>query len=489
MNNNDFYHNQTNYNTEGTEEQTPVQRTSYTTPEGGSGVHYHADARRPAWEGSYPQPTEETPVQKRARRGMGVTAVLIVALCIALGFGTGVFGSKMVAYLQESGALSEPAEDISSDVQGSATQFPTTGEPLSNNTTDPTVNDGDRNPSPSLDKSDSLGSLTYSGSAGAAAYSTMAEAIDHVKDSVVEISTETVVNGGWLGNYVSSGAGSGVIISEDGYIVTNNHVIEDADNINVRLTDGTEYPAMLIGRDVATDIAVIWVDTKGVSLPAAKLGCSADLIVGEWVFAIGNPLGSLGGTVTNGIISATARSIVIDGQSMTLLQTNAAVNPGNSGGGLFNMAGQLIGVVNAKYSEDDVEGLGFAIPVDTAYDVIDQLIKYGYVRGVVDHGLSLYNVADRNVARYYFGSNYAGVYVLGSEYSDEIQKGDLLYAIEGIKVITSEDVEEVLSGYKVGDTVTLTIVRFNNGVGNEYSAKLTLKEYVPSDLNVQFTPK
>lgn len=488
MNNNDFYHTQDAPQESRQEEAATPQRTSYTTPEGGSGVHYHADDRRPAWEGSYQYVEEDaTGAQKRARRGMGVTAVLIVALCIALGFGTGLFGSKLVAYLGEQSVVNEPAEQEAPGTQGGTTHFPSTDDLTNPGGASGEVSGNDRNPSPSLDKSDSLGSLTYSGSAGAAAYSTMAEAIDKVKDSVVEISTETVVNGGWLGNYVSSGAGSGVIISEDGYIVTNNHVIEDADNINVRLTDGTEYAAMLIGRDVATDVAVIWVDTQGVSLPAAKLGCSADLIVGEWVFAIGNPLGSLGGTVTNGIISATARSIVIDGQNMTLLQTNAAVNPGNSGGGLFNMAGQLIGVVNAKYSEDDVEGLGFAIPVDTAYHIIEQLIEYGYVRGMVDSGLTLYDITSANImtAWRYFNSSYAGVYILESAHSDQLQYGDLLYAIDGVTVSNSKEVESVLSGYEVGDTVTLTVIRSEK----EYQIELTLQEYVPSDLNVQFTPK
>ena len=418
---------------------------------------------------------------------MGVTAVLIVALCIALGFGTGLFGSKLVAYMGEQGAVSEPADGEDPNPHGGTTRFPSTDSWVNPEGVSGDVTGADRNPSPDLNKSDSLGNLTYTGSAGSAAYSTMAEAIDKVKDTVVEISTETVVNGGWLGNYISSGAGSGVIISEDGYIVTNNHVIDDADNINVRLADGTEYAAMLIGRDVSTDIAVIWVDTQGESLPAAKLGCSADLIVGEWVFAIGNPLGSLGGTVTNGIISATARGIVIDGRNMTLLQTNAAVNPGNSGGGLFNMAGQLIGVVNAKYSEDDVEGLGFAIPVDTAYDVIDQLIKYGYVRGVVDSGLTLYNITSANIytAWQHFGSKYAGVYILESAHSDQLKYGDLLYAIDDVKVTTSKEVEAVLSCYEVGDTVTVTVVRSEK----EYQIELTLQEYVPSDLNVQFNPK
>ena len=483
MNNNDFYNNNQGAPTTGEPtEQATSQPTAYTTPEGGSGVHYHADTRRPEWEDDRRAQGDGHMEEKRARRGMVVTAVMIVALCMALGFGTGMFGSKVMTYLQERDAVTEHSDEQ----LNSPTQFPTIGD--GTNAADQTglsVNEDDRNPTPQLDKSDSLGKLTYSGSAGANAYSTMAEAIDKVQATVVEISTETMVSGGWLGNYVSSGAGSGVVISEDGYIVTNNHVIADADTITVRMTDGSEYSAVLIGRDVATDIAVIWVDTKGVSLQAAQLGCSADLIVGEWVFAIGNPLGSLGGTVTNGIISATARGIVIDGQKMTLLQTNAAVNPGNSGGGLFNMAGQLIGVVNAKCSEDDVEGLGFAIPVDTAYEVISQLIEYGYVRGVVDHGLSLYDITSANImtAWRYFNSSYAGVYILESAHTDELKYGDLLYAIDGVKVASSKEVEAVLSGYEIGDTVTLTVVRAEK----EHQVELQLKEYVPSDLNVQFT--
>ena len=328
MNNNDFYNNNQGAPTTGEPtEQATSQPTSYTTPEGGSGVHYHAETRRQEWEDDRRAQGDGHREEKRARRGMVVTAVMIVALCMALGFGTGMFGSKVMTYLQERDAVTEHSDEQ----LNSPTQFPTIDD--GTNAADQTglsVNEDDRNPTPQLDKSDSLGKLTYSGSAGANAYSTMAEAIDKVQATVVEISTETMVSGGWLGNYVSSGAGSGVVISEDGYIVTNNHVIADADTITVRMTDGSEYSAVLIGRDVATDIAVIWVDTKGVSLQAAQLGCSADLIVGEWVFAIGNPLGSLGGTVTNGIISATARGIVIDGQKMTLLQFFLAAGHGNA---------------------------------------------------------------------------------------------------------------------------------------------------------------
>ncbi|MBO5898289.1 MAG: trypsin-like peptidase domain-containing protein [Clostridia bacterium] len=360
------------------------------------------------------------------------------------------------------------------------------------------TSDVSRTPLPDMDKQPTLGKVTYTGSAGDNAYSTLAEAIDMVDETVVEIFTETIVSGGWLGNFVQDGAGSGVIISEDGYIVTNNHVISGAVTITVRMADGTTHEAQLVGTDASTDIAVLWVDTEQ-PLPAAALGCSADLIVGEYVYAIGNPLGSLGGTVTDGLIRATARSITVDGQQMTLLQTNAAVNPGNSGGGLFNMAGQLIGVVNAKYSENDVEGLGFAIPIDTAYDVICQLIEYGYVRGIVDTGLELYEITSSNVlvAWRYFGMSYAGLYVMESEFSNDVKYGDLLLSVNGVSVKNAADYKASLEGLSVGDTVTLVLIRCETEIKNgrevaverEVTVELVLQEYVPEDASIRFEAK
>ena len=164
-------------------------------------------------------------------------------------------------------------------------------------------------------------------------------------NSVVEITTETVMMGTRMGQFVSEGAGSGVIITSDGYILTNNHVIDGASKITVRLKDGTSYNGVVVGLDEKTDLAVIKVDAS--DLQPAVFGDSSSLTVGETAVAIGNPLGQLGGTVTSGIISALDREISIDGETMTLLQTSAAINPGNSGGGLFNSYGELIGIVNA----------------------------------------------------------------------------------------------------------------------------------------------
>ena len=184
------------------------------------------------------------------------------------------------------------------------------------------------------------------------------------KKSVVEIKTEVMTRDRFFGNYVSEGAGSGVIISENGYIVTNYHVVDGATSIYVTLSDGKEYEGIYIGGDANTDIAVLRIHGK--KLAAATMGNSDMLVEGEDVIAIGNPLGELGGSVTEGIISSTSREITIGGVEMDLLQTSAAINPGNSGGGLFNMDGELIGVVNAKSSGSEIEGLGFAIPVNTA---------------------------------------------------------------------------------------------------------------------------
>ncbi len=295
-----------------------------------------------------------------------------------------------------------------------------------------------------------------------------------VLDSVVEITTEMVTYNTFMGQYVTEGAGSGVIVSADGYIVTNAHVIDGASGITVTLSDKTEYSAELIASDSRTDLAVIKISAQ--ALPSAVFGSSADLCVGEPVIAIGNPLGELGGTVTSGIISALDRQITIDGQSMTLLQTDASVSPGNSGGGLFNSRGELIGIVNAKSSGENAEGLGFAIPSDTARDVIEQLIAFGYVQGRISLGLSLVDINDRATASAYRVSAY-GVYVLSVSDGSGAQKagfmsGDRLISIDGTEFSDSAELTGILDNYEIGDTVTFTVSRNRQ----HYNISLTLEE-------------
>ena len=316
-------------------------------------------------------------------------------------------------------------------------------------------------------------------SSGSPASNTTSNIVKKTADSVVEIATEGVKTGVFAQQYVVQGAGSGVIISEDGYIITNHHVIEDANSVTVTLRDGqTSYTAAVIGSDSENDIALLKVDAKG--LTPATFGDSSTLAVGDYVVAIGNPLGELGGTVTDGIISALARDVTIEGENMTLLQTNAQISPGNSGGGLFNAKGELIGIVNAKDSATEVEGIAFAIPINNVLDIIDDLKSYGYVTGKIDIGMQLTDITSKDTA-FYYGVNQTGCYVLsvtrGSNAEEAgFRTGDLITKVNGTSVSTSSDVEKALENSKVGDKVKFTIYR--NGTTSDLT--LTLAEYVPS---------
>lgn len=275
--------------------------------------------------------------------------------------------------------------------------------------------------------------------------------------SVVEITTETVKTDLVMRQYISGGAGSGVIIAPDGYIVTNYHVIDGARRISVTTHDGRNFEAKVVGKDPQTDLAVLKVEATG--LRPAVFGDSDKLVVGELAVAIGNPLGELGGTVTEGIISALNRDIIIDGQTMNLLQTSAAINPGNSGGGLFNSKGELIGIVNAKSSGLGIEGIGFAIPSNTVQDIAWQLVEYGYVRGRVEVGVTLVDIADVRAAMLY-GVPRLGVYVISVLYEDTgFQPGDRIVSVEGREINSSKEFKNIISGYKVGDNLKVVVQR------------------------------
>lgn len=320
-------------------------------------------------------------------------------------------------------------------------------------------------------------------SSGKSTANTTSDIVKKTADSVVEIATEGVKTGSFAQQYVVKGAGSGVIISEDGYIITNNHVIDGANSVTVTLRDGnTSYTAAVIGSDSENDIALLKVDAKG--LTPATFGDSSKLAVGDYVVAIGNPLGELGGTVTDGIISALARDVTIEGENMTLLQTNAQISPGNSGGGLFNANGELIGIVNAKDSATEVEGIAFAIPINNVLDIIDDLKSYGYVTGKIDLGMQLTDITSKDTA-FYYGVNQTGCYVLSVTRGSNAEMagfttGDLITKVNGTSVSTSSDVEKALENSKVGDNVKFTVYR--NGTTKDLT--LTLAEYVPSG-NIQ----
>lgn len=312
--------------------------------------------------------------------------------------------------------------------------------------------------------------LRTNATGGIAGKMSIEDVVINAKHSVVEIKTETVSTSVFMRQFVSTGAGSGVIITADGYIVTNNHVVDGAQTITVRLSDGREYKATLIGTDAKTDLAVIKIDAEG--LPPAVLGYSSELLIGQSAIAIGNPLGELGGTVTAGIISALDREITIDGETMSLLQTDTAINPGNSGGGLFNLYGELVGIVNAKSSGSEIEGLGFAIPIDTAKEVIRQLIDYGYVRGRIDTGLTLVDIQDSFTAMSY-RINQLGLYI-SSSVNHEFQSGDRITAVDGRAVNNLADWNKLINLHSVGDAVNVTVVRGGSGI----TVPLTLTEMI-----------
>lgn len=285
--------------------------------------------------------------------------------------------------------------------------------------------------------------------------------VENVKNSVVEIQTSVTKTNIFLQQFVSSGAGSGVILSKDGLIVTNHHVIDEADTIKVRLNNGEEYDATLIASDAQSDLAVLRISAD--NLQPAVVGDSSTLKVGEDVVAIGNPLGSLGGTVTEGILSALDREITIDDQKMTLLQTSAAINPGNSGGGLFNAKGELIGIVNAKSSGSGIEGLGFAIPVNEMKSVVEDLVETGKVQGRLALGIRYYEISSVQQAMKH-GVNTLGLLVSEVEANSNadragIQANDIIVEVDGEQITTKEDLTSILNNHKVGDNMDITVVR------------------------------
>jgi len=326
-------------------------------------------------------------------------------------------------------------------------------------------------------------SITAASSSGSSL--TTEQVADLVSPSVVVITTEQVVYSqwSWYGqNQVESGAGSGVIISSDGYILTCAHVVDGASTITVTIGD-KDYTATLVGEDTTSDIAVIKIDADG--LTPATVGNSDGLKVGQSVMAVGNPLGELGGTVTGGMISALNRSVTIQGSSsvntMSLIQMDASVSPGNSGGGLFNMNGELVGIVNAKSSSSDAEGLGFAIPINDAIKVAQELLENGYVTGRPYLGITYLAVTDAQTASQ-LGVNAYGVYVVevvkgGPAEKAGLQAGDRIVSVDGTEIASKDDLGTLMQKHAAGDTLSITIARD----GQMQTVNVTLGEKTASN--------
>ena len=326
-------------------------------------------------------------------------------------------------------------------------------------------------------------SITAASSSGSSL--TTEQVADLVSPSVVVITTEQVVYSqwSWYGqNQVESGAGSGVIISSDGYILTCAHVVDGASTITVTIGD-KDYTATLVGEDTTSDIAVIKIDADG--LTPATVGNSDSLKVGQSVMAVGNPLGELGGTVTGGMISALNRSVTIQGSSsvntMSLIQMDASVSPGNSGGGLFNMNGELVGIVNAKSSSSDAEGLGFAIPINDAIKVAQELLENGYVTGRPYLGITYLAVTDAQTASQ-LGVNAYGVYVVevvkgGPAEKAGLRAGDRIVSVDGTEIASKDDLGTLMQKHAAGDTLSITIARD----GQMQTVNVTLGEKTASN--------
>ena len=295
--------------------------------------------------------------------------------------------------------------------------------------------------------------------------------------SSVGITTELVTTNFWGQTVKGAAAGSGFVVSRDGYILTNYHVIKGASSIQVAFSDGRSYPATLVGGEEPNDIAVLKIEAD--NLTPVVLGDSDNLVVGEQVCAIGNPLGELTFTFTSGYVSAKDRSITMEsGEIMNMLQTDTAINSGNSGGPLFNMYGQVIGITTAKYSSSSsssasVEGIGFAIPINDVKDMVKDIIEKGYVTGKPNVGI-LMNDVSTDAQRYGVP---AGAYVeavLEGSCGEKagLKAGDIVTAVGDTAVSSSEALKNAIKSYKAGDQVNFTVYRD----GSSTTLQLTLDE-------------
>lgn len=307
-------------------------------------------------------------------------------------------------------------------------------------------------------------------------------------DSVVAISC-TMQTTAYGQSVEGTSSGSGFILTEDGYVVTNYHVVQNASNITVTTHTGDEYDATVKGYDATNDVAVLKVEAEGLS--AATIGSSGNLSIGDMVVAIGNPLGRLAATETVGYVSGINREVTTDNTVISMLQTDAAINPGNSGGPLFNMYGEVIGITTAKYSGTtnsgaSIEGIGFAIPIDDVMGIISDLIDYGYVTGAY-MGITVKDNDKEAAAQ--FGLPTDGAYVVdvtpgSSADKAGIQSKDLITAVDDHKITTRTDLTRTLRNYKAGDTAEITVVRS----GRELTLTITFDEK-PHDTTVETTPQ
>ena len=458
-----YEQNNQNFGGENTSPPSDVQNTEYSFSRENiphrsyMDANYVPQSEGPAAPRSYYTPPVKPPKLKKEKKSGGGTAKLIAAclICALLG---GVGGGALVAtQMPEASAATNYGNsslNISdSDNAGAQTASPvSSGEPLT-------------------------GAQIYS--LGCA--------------QAVGISTDVTYTNYFGAKTTAAVSGSGFIVTSDGYIVTNYHVIADAYTgdykVSVILYNGDKHDAKIVGVEESSDVAVLKIDATG--LTAATLGDSDGLQVGESVYAVGNPLSELSFSMTSGMVSALDRDITTQdsasGQTTTnnMFQIDAAVNEGNSGGPVYNQYGEVIGIVTAKYSDAGVEGLGFAIPINDVTDIVDQLIKNGYVSGKANFGITVTTV-DSTVAQYYNMVEGAYIYsVTSGSCSDRagLKVGDIITAINDVEVKSASELTSQKKNFKAGDTVTLKVYRQpddNSKKGDYIEIKVTLDENIPT---------
>ncbi len=442
-----------------------------------------------------PEPSREE--KKPRRRGLRLTALVLAVLLVAGAAGGAagyVYGrrslpteqTRMAALPAEPGADNGQQPELPAD--GQMPEFPDNGQKparpedgrLSERPDDGQMTDrsGDEEQKDFTRKAATTalqgGELEL-----APAHSellTPADVYEQNVDAVVAINTEGTTNvWGQMTNFAASG--SGFVLSADGYVATNHHVIANADRITVTMTSGDQYEAELVGSDEENDIALLKINAQ--NLQVASVGDSDQLRVGAQVAAIGNPLGELTNTLTVGYVSARDRVINTDGKPINMLQTDAAINNGNSGGPLFDMYGNVVGITSAKYASSSIEGLGFAIPINDAMYIIYDLLEYGYVTSRPLMGVSVRDL-DSVTASYY--SLPVGVYVGevnegGAAERAGIQAGDIIVALDDREVTCYNDLSAALRFYHAGDSAVVKVYR----AGAELTMTITFDEKLPEE--------
>ena len=440
-----------------------------TTPVNGA-YHYSytpAAQNQGASGGRVPPVTPPTPPQRSKPRRSGGTPgwaklIAILLVCLLVGGGAGAGGAYLVYSSLNASAATDGGMTSGADSDSTA---PDTGDAeQSESDSGADVQMSDREPS--------------SGSTLAASEGTMstAEIYDTYSNSVVSIEVQTPEG---------VGAGTGFVISDDGYILTCYHVVEDYQAISCIFIDSTSYEAAYIGGDKDSDLAVLKIEPSGELTPCV-IGDSSQLQVGDDVVAIGNALGTFANTTTTGSVSGLDRALTMsDGSVLNVLQTDCTVNSGNSGGPLFNAYGEVIGVVNAKYSSSGysgntatIEGIGFAIPINDAMSILDDLINHGYITGKPYLGISVSTVS--SVTAQYYANMVVGAYVRSVESGScaetaGIQAGDIITAVGDRDITTYEELIDAKNALRAGDQMTLTVFR----EGTYLTIVVTLDEEVP----------